>query len=146
MSETSAGPPPPVPAAPHDVTGGASDLRSLTIVCYVLFLLACVNGLTAIIGVMIAYVKRRDSVNTIWKSHFDNMILVFWIIVAGVVLGMLTWPIALGSLLASSWPYLWPSAFGLPFVFGFLVFPVLAIWYFYRIIRGLIRAGEERPY
>ena len=71
MSDTS---PTPQPARiPDDTTGGASDLRSLAIVCYVLFLLAAVNGLTAFIGVIIAYVKRNDATGTIWRSHFDNM-------------------------------------------------------------------------
>jgi uncharacterized membrane protein len=33
-----------------------------------------------------------------------------------------------------------------PLLFGFILFPILAIWYLYRVIRGLIRAGEERVY
>ena len=60
-----------------------------------LFLIACVNGVTAIIGVIIAYVKRRDAVGTIWDSHFNNLILVFWVMVGAAILGFLTWPIAI---------------------------------------------------
>jgi len=36
--------------------------------------------------------------------------------------------------------------FTLPLVFGFLVFPILVFWSFYRLIRGLIRVMEERAY
>jgi len=151
MSDSSTGnagsvpmPPAPAPAPADDAMGGASDLRSLVFVCYVLFLLAVVTGLTAIAGVTIAYVKRRDAAGTVWASHFNNLVLVFWVMLTGVILGMLTWPIALGAAWAN-WPYFWPSL-TLPLVFGLIVFPVLAIWYFYRVIRGLIRAGEERPY
>ena len=138
-------PEPIPPAPPRDAAGGASDLRSLTIVCYVLFLLGSVNGLTAIVGVIIAYVKRRDAEGTIWQSHFNNLVLVFWVMVAAAVLGFLTWPIAIGALLAS-WPIFWPPALTLPFAFWFLGIPLLALWYLYRVVRGLIHASEERPY
>jgi uncharacterized membrane protein len=137
--------PAPAPNPPNDAAGGASDLRSLTIVCYVLFLLACMNGLTALIGVIIAYAKRRDAVGTIWYSHFANLILVFWIMVGAAILGLLTWPIALGAFLIA-WPVFWPPALGLPFAFGFLIVPLLFLWYLYRIVRGLIRASDEQPY
>jgi uncharacterized membrane protein len=136
---------PPAPPPPRDATGGASDLRSLAIVCYVLFLLAAVNGVTALIGVIIAYAKRSDAAGTIWQSHFNNLILVFWVMVGAVLLGLLTWPIALGALLAA-WPVFWPPALTLPFAFWFLGIPLLAIWYFYRVVRGMIRASEERAY
>jgi uncharacterized membrane protein len=139
-------PTPPIRPAPvYDAAGGASDLRSLAIVCYVLFLLAAVNGLTALIGVIIAYVKRHDATGSIWYSHFTNMIVVFWVMVGAAILGFLTWPLAIGAFFAAS-PVFWPPALTLPFAFGFLIFPLLAVWYLYRIVRGLVRASEERPY
>jgi uncharacterized membrane protein len=144
MSETS---PTPQPArVPNDATGGASDLRSLAIVGYVLFLLACINGLTAIIGVILAYAKRKDAAGTIWRSHFDNMLTVFWVMVLAAILGMLSWPLWLGTVFAHGWVFLWPPVFTLPFIFAFLIFPILVIWYFYRVISGLIRASDERAY
>ena len=73
------------------------------------------------------------------------MILVFWVMVGAAILGFLTWPIAIGAFLLA-WPVFWPPALTLPFAFWFLVFPLLVLWYLYRIIRGLIRAGEERAY
>jgi uncharacterized membrane protein len=120
----------PTPTTTPPVSGqdavGVPDLRSLTIAAYVLFLLGWMNGITAIVGVIIAYVKRREAAGTIWQSHFDNLILVFWMIIAGFFLG--------------------PPTLTLPLLFGFLVFPLLVFWYFYRVIRGLIRAAEGRPY
>ena len=142
MSDISPAPP---PVSPNDAAGGASDLRSLAIVCYVLFLLASVNGLSAIVGVIIAYVKRRDATGTIWHSHFANLILVFWVMVGAAILGFLTWPIAIGAFLVA-WPVFWPPALTIPFAFGFLIFPLFAIWYLYRVIRGLVRASDERPF
>ena len=133
------------PPSPRPDTASAFDLRSHAIAAYVLFLLAWMNGITAIIGVILAYVKRREAIGTIWESHFANLILVFWVVVAGFFLGLLTWPIALGVLVAQ-WPLFWPPSFTLPLLFGFLGFPLLVFWSFYRSIRGLVRAIEERPY
>ena len=143
MSDTSqAGATPPLP---HDEAADASSLRTIVMLCYVLFLIACVNGITAIIGVIIAYVKRRDAAGTIWQSHFNNLILVFWVTVGATLLFFLSWPFAFGWWFANGFVWLWPTAV-LPLLVGFILFPVLAIWYLYRIIRGLIRAGEERAY
>ena len=138
-------PAPVPPAPPHDATGGASDLRSLTIVCYVLFLLAAVNGVTALIGVIIAYAKRGDAAGTIWQSHFNNLILTFWVMVGAALVAVLMWPIAFGALLAAG-PIFWPPALTLPFAFWFLGIPLVVVWYFYRGVRGLMRASEERAY
>ncbi len=141
MSDTA--PVPPVPPS-HDVET-TTDLRSLVFVCYVLFLLACLNGVTALVGVIVAYMKRADSAGTIWKSHFDNLIFVFWVTVAGAFLGIVSWPIALGAFFVH-WPLFWWPSLTLPFAFAILIFPLLAVWYLYRTIRGIIRAGENKPY
>jgi uncharacterized membrane protein len=144
MSDTS---PADVTPPPESGAGAAAqaNLRSLVIVCYVLFLVACVNGVTAIIGVIIAYIKRHDAIGTIWRSHFDNLVLVFWLMLGGILLGMLAWPLTFGALFIP-WHYFWPPFFALPLFFALLIFPLLALWYLYRVIRGLIRAGEDRPY
>jgi uncharacterized membrane protein len=147
MSDTPpANQPQPAPAA-------TSDPRPLVIVCYFLYLLACINGFTAIIGVVIAHIRRHESAGTIWQSHFDNLILVFWVLVAAVLIAVLAFPLGLWanfSFQFFSHPlifFLWPPWFLVfPVVFGLIVFPLLVIWYFYRTIRGLIRAAEARPY
>ena len=131
--------------APPPEAAGAFDLRWSAIAGYVLFLLAWMNGITAIIGVILAYVKRREATGTVWRSHFDNLILVFWVMIVGFFIGLLTLPVSLGVLLAQS-PLFWPPTFTLPLLFGFVVFLVLMFWSFYRLIRGLIRAIDERPY
>ena len=83
MSDTSqAGATPP--QLPDSIAAQTSSLCSMVVLCYVLFLIACVNGITAIIGVIIAYVKRRDAAGTIWESHLNNLILVFWVMVGCV--------------------------------------------------------------
>ena len=144
MSDTSqVGATPPLP---HDEAVDASGLRSITMLCYVLFLIACVNGITAIAGVLIAYVKRHDAVGTIWEGHFNNLIQVFWVMVGATLLFFLSWPFAFAWWFANGFVWLWAPTAVLPLLFGFILFPALAVWYLYRVIRGLIRAGEDRAY
>jgi len=142
MSESS-----PQGATPPQISAAdTSNLRTLAMVCYVLFLLACVNGLTAIIGVIIAYLKRADAAGTVWHSHFASLILVFWVMATAALVVLLSWPLSFGWFFANGYVLLWPPAFALPLLLGFILFPILAIWYLYRVIRGLIRAGEDKPY
>jgi uncharacterized membrane protein len=90
----------------------------------VLFVLGIVNGITALIGVIIAHLKRRAAAGTPYQSHYDNLILVFWVALAVFVIG---------------WLLKW-------FLIGFVVLGVLAVWYLYRTVKGLILASEGRPY
>ena len=144
MSDKSPADTPP-PREPGAEAAPKPKLRALAIVCYVLFLIGCTNGITALIGVIIAHTQRHEAKGTIWHSHFDNLILVFWLTFGGIMLGLLAWPLTLSAMF-SPWPYLWPPFFALPLFFAFLIFPMLAVWYLYRTIRGLIRAGEDRPF
>ena len=118
-------------------------------ICYVLYLVAFINGLTAIIGVIIAYIKKPDAIGTVWESHFKNLIVVFWVMLAALIIGLVTFPISLLSMGALyDGDFVWPalSAFALPLLLWIFIFPVLIIWFLYRMIRGLIRAADDRPY
>lgn len=148
MAETSSGNPPP---APIQGPGEArlSGLRTAAMICYVLYLVAFINGLTAIIGVIIAYIKKSDAAGTVWESHFRSLILVFWVTLAVLILGLVSFPISLVSMSALfeggfAWPAL--SAFALPLLAWIFIFPVFVIWFLYRMIRGLIRAADDRTY
>ena len=123
-----------------------SSLRSLTMLAYILLLGAALNGLTAIAAVVIAYVKKPDAEGSVWESHARNIILVFWVTFAGLLLGWLSFPISIGLIFSRDITWSWLSIFSLPVLFWLLVFPVLAIWFLYRVIRGLVRASEGREY
>ena len=142
MSEISSG-----NAAPAPVTAaGESSLRSMAILSYVLLLISCINGLTAIVAVIIAYIKKRDAAGTVWDSHMRNVILVFWVMLSAFLIGMLSFPISLGFFFAHdfTWPFL--SALSVPFAFWLVIFPIFLIWFLYRTIRGVVRASENRSY
>ncbi len=109
------------------VSAGRSDLesaRTVSIIVYGLYLAALINGLTAIVGVILAYVKRNDVRGTIYESHLDNAIEVFWVSLVISIVAMLT---------------IW---FGV----GVIIFIGLFIWFIYRTIKGLVRAIDARPY
>jgi uncharacterized membrane protein len=123
----------------------ATDARMLAIICYGLFLFAFTNGLSAIVGVVLAHIKRGEMRGTIWESHFTNLIHVFWIGVAFWVVFFcagLVW-------LAGSWHAVIVDDFPTPIfampILG-LAFLAYVVWYLYRVVRGLLRALENRAY
>lgn len=98
--------------------------RTATIIVYLLYLAALVNGITAIIGVVLAYVKRDDVRGTIYEGHFSNAIEVFWVYLVGMLIAV-------------------PLCFvlvGIPLVIA------LYIWVLFRVIKGLVRAMDGLPY
>ena len=90
-------------------------------------------ALTAIIGLIIAYVKRRDLAGTPYASHITSAIRTFWIsvVVAVVALALIVAAIAASSVF--------------PGVVGGCIFALLTLWQTFRGIRGLIRAVDGDP-
>ena len=95
MSETSrAGAPPP--QLPQSEAPDMASLRTIVMLCYVLFLIACVSGVTAIAGVIIAYVKRRDGAGTPFESHMIYAIRTFWIGLGVELIGLILSVVGIG--------------------------------------------------
>ena len=111
-------PPPALSVASSEQT------RTIVIIVYGLYLgmLLCF-GLSGIIGVILAYVKRDDARGTVWESHFENAIQLFWIGLGLGVLGVVT------SLL----------------VIGIFILFAAYIYVAYRTIKGLVAAIDSKP-
>jgi uncharacterized membrane protein len=67
--------------------------RTMPAICYALYLLAFATGITAVIGLIIAYVQRSTA-GPVMQSHYTFLIRTFWIglllaVVGGVVGGIL---------------------------------------------------------
>lgn len=137
--------PNPSPVPPPGSTASASQ-RSVVILCYALLLLAWMNGVTAVIAVIIAYLKRDEAAGTVWQSHYRNMISVFIATLIVFLIMMFSWPLALGSLFVNGFVWPFPAALGFGFLLWMVVFPLFALWYLYRTIRGLLLALDERAY
>jgi uncharacterized membrane protein len=135
------------------VTPATDDgLRVAVLIAYGLFGLAVINGLTAILGVVLAYVKRNEARGTVWEGHFSNLITVFWatIILCALIVAVVV-PTTFGfalSLFASNGnpPPLqvgWLIAV-VPAII--LVMILFGIWYLYRVLRGFLHAIDTEPY
>jgi uncharacterized membrane protein len=82
-------------------------------------------GILSVVALIINYVKRPSARGTIFESHFTWQIRTFW------------------------WTVLWLVILGVPVVLtlglaSFLLF-IPAIWYLYRMIKGLIYLNDRRP-
>jgi uncharacterized membrane protein len=122
-----------------------NEARIAALIGYALFILAVANGITAIAGVVLAYIKRADGRGTVWESHFTNMIRVFWVSVLASVLliGVVVFGVA--DLLATinQAPHIALIA-AVPLIWLFAV--AFFVWYLYRTVRGLLRALENKAY
>ncbi|HYD98150.1 MAG TPA: hypothetical protein VEH84_02085 [Alphaproteobacteria bacterium] len=101
-----------------------SNLRTYALVGYVVYGLSLFSGLPMLIGAAIALFKRGAARGTVYHSHFDNMLTMFWV---SLVVGLIGWMLTL------------------VFV-GFAVLGLLWVWVAWRTVKGLGRLGEGRPY
>ena len=79
--------------------------------------------ITAIVGLIIAYVKRDEVAGTPFESHMTSAIRTFWIsLIVGII----------GTVL-------------LVVGIGFIILAALAVGHIFRVIRGMVRAIDGRP-
>jgi uncharacterized membrane protein len=115
----------------------ASDDRTLPIVVYALYLLGLANGLTVLIGLVIAY-ANRDRASPMARSHYTFQIRTFWIAIAWwLIAGVLfMWGIPLSFILI-----------GVPLVIaGGLILAMTHIWFALRCILGLVYVSRGDAY
>lgn len=103
------------------VSGQTVDNTTLHVI-YALYAASFLNGLTAIVGVIIAYVKRDDARGSWQASHFDWLIRTFWWSLLFLILG---------------------AAATIVFV-GFLIMFLAGVWMVWRIAKGWIRLSQWR--
>lgn len=100
-----------------------ASLRRLTLLTYVLYALAWFNGLSAVVAVIINYVKRDDARGTLYESHFTWQIRTFWWSLAWALIGFIT-----------------------SFVFiGFAILFGAALWSIYRVVKGWLYWNDRKP-
>jgi uncharacterized membrane protein len=103
----------------------AHSARLMAIIAYVLFLVGWPTfHVTTLIAVVLAYVQRGEAPGALWESHFTNVIHTFWIC---LIIGVVAIPLCF-------------------FLVGIPIEILLAVWFLYRTIKGLIRAIDEMPY
>ncbi|MDM4770005.1 hypothetical protein [Solimonas sp. SE-A11] len=98
--------------------------RSTLLVAYILHIVAPFTFWTAaIVGVIIDHIKINETSNEFIRSHHRWLIHPFWwgllwLVVATILMWVLV---------------------------GFVVYLVVAIWWLYRVVRGVLSFMEKRP-
>jgi uncharacterized membrane protein len=100
-----------------------ASLKTLTTVIYALYALSLFNGITAIVAIVLNYIKREDAQGTWLESHFSWQIRTFWWSVLWCVLGALTWIILI----------------------GWVILGVAFVWFIYRIAKGWLNLNDGKP-
>lgn len=107
-----------------DAALAESGERTTLIIAYALDLIAPLTGfLIAIVSVIISHIKAGETRNDFIRSHHRWLIRTFW------------------------WNLLWAIVFGLlTLVFvGYFGLLALVIWWYYRMVRGLINYSNNTP-
>jgi uncharacterized membrane protein len=109
--------------SPPDAPGSISDNgKQLALLNYILYFMGFFVGVTALVGLVIAYLKKSDAVEWV-QSHFVYQIRTFWIGLLWLVIGGLT-----------------------SFVFvGYLLFVWWGVWTLVRCVKGVLRLSDNRP-
>ncbi|WP_432696174.1 DUF4870 family protein [Marinobacterium sp. YM272] len=91
---------------------------------YILYLVGLVVGVTALVGLVMAYINKGDS-DSVAASHYRFQIRTFWIGLLMMVIGVITTPIIL----------------------GWFVFLFWTIWLIIRCVKGLnyLEKGLAHP-
>lgn len=112
--------------ANHIAASSAKEVgstKNLVLIVYILYAVGLFIGLTGLIGVIIAHVKRGEVAGTWIESHYRWLIRTFWF--------------------ALLWGFL--SALTTGLIIGYLGLFVTYIWLIYRIMKGILRLSNEKP-
>jgi uncharacterized membrane protein len=126
--------------------------RNTVLIVYGLYLLGLfTGGFSTLVGVILAHIRLEPARGSLYESHYRNMILVFWVWLAVVVItGVFAFAGIAGLALSliASWPW-----FGLSLIpAGFTVWLMLmaiaiaCIWYYWRLLKGLVLVLDDKPY
>lgn len=103
--------------------GGGQAARNTVNIVYLLYLASLVFGITALIGVVMAYINRKEAPSEL-ATHYDFQIRTFWIGLLYVVIGAVTSMIVIGWFLLLLW----------------------AIWLIIRCVKGMKYLSREQAH
>jgi uncharacterized membrane protein len=119
---------------------GTED-RTMPAVVYALYLLAFATGITAIVGVIIAY-AQRDRAGPVMHSHYTFLIRTFWL---GIVLAIVS--AVVGGIVFAIGALLTVILVGFPIMaLAGLIWAIAAVWFGVRCIVGLVYLSRGEAY
>ena len=97
--------------------------RKLATICYALYAISCIIGITAIAAIIINYLKRDEVAGTWVASHFEWQIKTFWYTLIGAFVSWLLMVILI----------------------GFPMLLAVGVWAIYRIVKGWLALNDGKP-
>ena len=97
--------------------------KNVTTLIYALYAASFLIGITAIVAIVMNYIKKEDVAGTFLESHFRWQIRTFWFGMLWGMLGVITFVL----------------------VIGWFVLIVNGIWIIYRIAKGWLRLNDNKP-
>ena len=98
-------------------------MRTWALIVWGLFLASFLTAITALVAVIIAYLKRGGAAGTPYESHMTYAIRTFWIaLIVGII----------GAALSFT-------------VVGVVILMLTVLWQFVRCVRGLMAALNSKP-
>jgi len=97
--------------------------RTMTTAIYALYAVSLFVGITALVAIVLNYIKKDDVAGTFYESHFRWQIRTFWF---GLLWGFI------GAVLIV-------VLIGIPILIADL------IWFIYRIAKGWLNLNDNKP-
>mgnify|MGYP001029476372 FL=1 len=124
-------------AAPAPSAVPLAEDKVLPAVIYALYLVGVANGLTVLLGLILAYVSK-DTAGPVMRSHYDFLIRTFWMGLGWCVLGGLM--VGFGAILSI-------ILIGIPpFLAGLLILSLVGVWFIVRCVLGLVYLSRGEAY
>jgi len=125
---------------------GDSDVKATVV--WGLYVASLLFGLTAIVGLILAYIWRTETAySNIYRKHFDEQIGLFWRTLAITLVAFVAYLIILiasGVTLRQSFGF--EASFGIATVIYVIVNIVIFIYFIVISIVGFIKAVSKRAY
>lgn len=112
------------PRTNEQLSAADKDAKTHALIAYALMCCGFFTGITFIAGVIWAYVKKGDALNTPFYDHYNNLTTTFWVSLVLSVIGGLT----------------------AIFVVGYFIALVAGIYTLFKLIKGLARLTSNRAY
>lgn len=112
----------PIIAAEADA-GRQKSLKNYLLAIYIMYIVGLFTGIFAVVGVVLAYVKREDFRGTVYESHAVYLIRTFWIALLSGFISVLLMLVLI----------------------GFLLICLVAVWYIVRLVKGSVLFLDGKP-
>ena len=101
-----------------------NEPKTHALIAYILMTIGLLTAIPILFGALWAMIKRKDAAGTVYHSHYTNAIRTFW------------------------WSLLWTIIGGILVLVlvGYVVLGLVWLWIGYRMINGMVKLLDDKPY